>query len=150
MTTNMAYTGKEASDSFDVVCVRGNILPKSRFVVSRENGYEIVTDTVSGLIWQKTSLGWQTWKDALAYCENSEYAGFTDWRVPNLKEAFTLADFTKTSGIATNFPDMPDIALWTSNTIEDNVQSAYVLDFGYGIGGGYMEKTDYQSVLCVR
>ena len=150
MTTNMAYTSKEASGAFDVVCVRGNILPKSRFVVSRENGYEIVTDTVSGLIWQKTSLGWQTWKDALAYCENSEYAGFTDWRVPNLKEAFTLADFTKTSGIATNFPDMSNITLWTSNTIEDNVQSAYILDFAYGIGGGYMEKTDYQSVLCVR
>ena len=143
----MSYTLKESNVSFNVVCVRGDILPKSQFVV--RNFPETVTDTASGLMWQRRTVDWKTWKDALEYCENSDYAGFTDWRVPNINEAFTLTDYTRTSGMATNFPDMPDVDLWTSNTASKDSTEAYSVSFTYGIGA-YSNKADYHSVLCVR
>ena len=79
---NCGYT--IPSDKF-AFCVRGKELPAADFVVSSIEGDEIVKDKTTGLMWQKTSTV-TTWKDALAYCENLDYAGFSDWRLPNTNE----------------------------------------------------------------
>jgi hypothetical protein len=68
-----------------------------------------VTDTTTGLIWQKCSYGqeWDnnqkvctgspvtvTWKQALDAAETLTWAGHEDWRLPNLNELQTLVDYT--------------------------------------------------------
>ncbi|MDP8267482.1 MAG: DUF1566 domain-containing protein, partial [Candidatus Tenebribacter davisii] len=52
-----------------------------------DNDDETVTDTNTGLMWQKIpdSDGF-SYQDAVEYCENLELAGYNDWRVPSLKE----------------------------------------------------------------
>jgi hypothetical protein len=63
-----------------------------------------VTDTCTGLVWQKDSAdtngdGQSTvedlldWCGALAYCENLSFAGHEDWRLPNVRELERIVDY---------------------------------------------------------
>ena len=101
------------------------------------------TVTTSSLTWTRCSLktvsstpemdatpgctdthGKGTWQDALAACENLEFADITDWRLPNVTELHSLVDVTNPSGIFINTNDFPDLTLplyetpyfWTSTT----------------------------------
>lgn len=56
----------------------------------------VVTDNLTGLMWaQDANLanGTKLWADALAYCNGLTLGGHTDWRLPNVKELFSLIDF---------------------------------------------------------
>ena len=146
--------GKNYNPS-NAVCVRGEILPKSEFVVSSVNGEEIVTDTVNGLVWQKGYVVYKSWKDALEYCETLDYAGFTDWRLPNRSELFTLVDFSKTGNKLSSFPgEMLDSRdFWTSSTMPGNDTQAYVQEFARWGTGSAEDKTSstyMNAVRCVR
>ena len=59
-----------------------------------------VTDTDTGLMWAQVPAASTTWDAALSYAENLAMGGFTDWRLPNIKELQTLTDYTLTSATA--------------------------------------------------
>ena len=61
-----------------------------------DNGTDTVTDTTTGLMWQKaTAPGTYTWQQALAYAETLTLAGYTDWRLPNHNELQSLVDYSR-------------------------------------------------------
>lgn len=61
----------------------------------RDNGDGTVTDLNTGLIWEQTpSAGPVTWGEAGEYCENLELGGYSDWRLPTLKELFSISNFS--------------------------------------------------------
>lgn len=48
-------------------------------------------------------VGALDWEGAISFCEGLEFAGYTDWRLPNIKELHTIVDYTRspdTSGTA--------------------------------------------------
>ncbi|TET38439.1 MAG: DUF1566 domain-containing protein [Planctomycetota bacterium] len=60
----------------------------------RDNKDGTVTDLNTGLIWQKTpDFKKRNQDDAEKYCENLKLAGKDDWRLPSIKELFSIADF---------------------------------------------------------
>ncbi|MBT3200595.1 MAG: DUF1566 domain-containing protein [Phycisphaerales bacterium] len=60
----------------------------------KNNGDGTVSDLVTGLIWQKTpDFVKRTHEDAQKYADGLQLAGQGDWRVPTIKELFSLADF---------------------------------------------------------
>lgn len=61
-----------------------------------DNKNGTVTDSNTGLMWQKvpSSKGF-TWKEAIEYCNSLELAGHDDWRIPTLKELFSISDFSR-------------------------------------------------------
>jgi hypothetical protein len=74
-----------------------------RFV---DNGDGTVTDRCTALVWQKDtadvdqngSIGEEdllNWADALQYCDQLEFAHRDDWRLPNVRELFSIADFAR-------------------------------------------------------
>ncbi|WP_108651058.1 Lcl C-terminal domain-containing protein [Dongshaea marina] len=63
------------------------------------NGDGTVTDEITGLTWQKahnaTRLGFYQAEQA---CQSLTLGGHDDWRLPNIKELFSLADFSGSQG----------------------------------------------------
>ncbi len=60
----------------------------------KDNGDGTVTDHATGLMWMKQDSGREmSWKDALAYAEQSTYANYDDWRLPNIKELQSIVDY---------------------------------------------------------
>jgi hypothetical protein len=53
-----------------------------------------ITDIDTGLMWTQVPGPATTWTGALTWAENLTLAGYSDWRVPNIKEMRTLVDYT--------------------------------------------------------
>ncbi|MDV7186358.1 DUF1566 domain-containing protein [Lutibacter sp. TH_r2] len=59
-----------------------------------DNGDGTVTDNNTGLMWQQVpSASNYTWQEAVDYCDDLELSGYDDWRIPSLKELFSISDF---------------------------------------------------------
>ncbi|NQV31641.1 MAG: DUF1566 domain-containing protein, partial [Phycisphaeraceae bacterium] len=88
---------------FHVLYVRGNTsYGKNDF---QDNGNGTVTDRATGLTWMKHDSGALkagrardgklNWQEALAWAEALDYAGHSDWRLPNVKELQSIVDYTR-------------------------------------------------------
>lgn len=74
-----------------VRAVRGNTIGENEYI---DNGDETITDSSTGLMWMKNDNGEGiNWKVALTYAETSEFAGYDDWRLPNVKELQSIVDY---------------------------------------------------------
>ena len=65
----------------------------------KDNGDGTVSDLNTGLMWQKTTdatsdslEGRVTWYEAEEYAKNLRLGGYSDWRVPSIKELISLVD----------------------------------------------------------
>lgn len=63
----------------------------------RDNGDGTVTDLVTGLMWQK-SFARLRWREAAAAAAAARTGGYADWRVPTIKELYSLMDFRGNQG----------------------------------------------------
>ena len=121
----------------------------SRFVVSEPVAAElVVTDLVTGLMWDKDYATGKTWQQALEYCEDRNHAGETDWRLPNRNELMSLVSYERYSP-ASDFPDMPSQWFWSSSSGAYGPANAWGVKFNYGYVGSDGEP-DAGYVRCVR
>ena len=145
-----------------VLCVRGDeygTVSAENYTSVEKNGEEMIKDSSTDLFWQKDSGTVENWKDALAYCENLNYAGHDDWRLPNRNELLTLVDYTKVPVTESFDPETESAAsLFPGMTSAVFASSTPVLGYGgtYGYWGIDMStgiaETSYEGgeVRCVR
>ncbi len=111
---------------------------------------QIVFDSITGLTWigSHPEIA-SSWPEALEYCETLEYAGFDDWRLPDIKELVSLVDYSH-SGPSSTFPVMDDGEYWASTPSITNCEVRWIVSFSSGAfsSGGYSNVT--RSVKCVR
>ena len=116
-------TGQDKT--FYVLYVRGNTsYGKNDF---KDNGDGTVTDKATGLMWMKIDSGKLqagknkdgklNWQEALDWAENLEYAGYSDWRLPNVKELQSIVDYTR-SPATTNSAAIDPVFETTSFIVE--------------------------------
>ena len=148
------HSGVSEINSYNyVICVRGdeNIFQDAQLTTETVNGDEIVIDSVSGLVWQKNSPNAEKeWMDALAYCEKSTYAGYSDWKLPNKNEWASLVKYpTDYSGLGSDFTNPGS----SSSTAPYLTNSTINFD-GFGVGTysatHNSTKTSLTLVFCVR
>ncbi len=61
-----------------------------------DNADGTITDSATGLMWQQADDGIsRDWENALASAENLNLGGYTDWRLPNVKELQSIVDYTR-------------------------------------------------------
>ena len=137
------------TEAANVMCVRGNKLPKSTLEIDKIEEDEIVSDSATELIWQKSYANDKNWQAALSYCENLEYAGYSDWRLPNKNELSSLVKYGEHNP-ASDFPDMPTNTFWTSTTTAEIKDSAWSIDFYSGYVATTENKSTTHYVRCVR
>lgn len=61
-----------------------------------DNGDGTVTDLNTGLMWQQGLSEKMTWAEAAAGAETCSTGGYTDWRLPTIKELYSLIRFSGT------------------------------------------------------
>jgi hypothetical protein len=97
---------------YHVRAVRGGHNPSfgdaSRYAFT-DNNDGTVSDLNTGLMWVKGECPELTVRNALKYCEELEYAGHRDWRLPNMKEIGTLIDIGFTGGAWHHKQFFPDV-----------------------------------------
>lgn len=60
------------------------------------NGDGTITDNTTGLVWQQipSSRGYN-WQEAVNHCNTLQLNGYDDWRIPSLKELFSISNFSQ-------------------------------------------------------
>jgi len=152
--TVMSYYGHLVQSDIitesSVRCVRGLSIPPYTFKESTVEGKIIVNDTVTDLIWTKETVSGKTWKDALSYCENLSYAGYTDWRLPNINELKTILNHNIKYKPYSSFPGIPEGRIWSSSAFKDlSATTAWAVGTNSGEVWMYT-KTNLNIALCVR
>jgi hypothetical protein len=89
-----------------------------------DNGDGTISDNVTGLMWVKARGSKITWSNAVAGASTNNTAGYSDWRMPTIKEVFSLIRFNGVNG-----PDITNIAGYIPF-----IDTSY-FDFTYGPGG---------------
>ncbi|MFH1466041.1 MAG: DUF1566 domain-containing protein [Pseudomonadota bacterium] len=96
-----------------------------RFAPSYDSDGEIVIDEVTGLVWQWEQQDKVAFSDAEGICDDLELGGITSWRVPSIKEAYSLIQFDGATGqAAPDSSQIPDDAVPYIDTA--------AFDFAYG------------------
>jgi hypothetical protein len=151
--------------------------PTGRFT---DNGNGTVTDLRTGLGWQRCPVGFAfddngtpgltqddgctpgttttfTWQQALqgaaALNQAGGYAGFADWRLPNIKELASIVE-TRCASPSVNlviFPGTPSVAFWSASyqVGPPTFVSVQGMDFGTGQDRN-VGKTTLAHVRLVR
>ncbi|MBL8018120.1 MAG: DUF1566 domain-containing protein [Leptospirales bacterium] len=155
-----------------VRCVAGNssAAPASSFTVATVNGSNIVNDSSTGLSWMQCVLKAGGVADntsncagpspanidhanAISYCEGMNYAGFSDWRLPSIRELNSIVDATQaTSPVidTTAFVGSPTGTYWTSTIDVAGPLDAFTVDFADGSSGIINRTAVIGDVRCVR
>ncbi len=90
--------GQTEDKQFYVFYVRGN----TEYGINdfQDNADGTITDNATGLMWTQNDDGnGMSWPDALNYAESNEFAGYNDWRLPNVKELQSLLDYTRAPSV---------------------------------------------------
>jgi len=141
------YTEQAGEDS---LLQKGVAWPDPRFT---DNSDGTVTDNLTGLMWmqdanagndcQGADTGTETWANALASAAacnvGAGFAGYTDWRLPNVRELFSLihhgqansATWLNTQG----FTGVQSGYYWSSTTRADSTSAAWIVVLSYGSVG---------------
>jgi len=131
---------------------------KTRFIAGAIGDDEIVVDNATGLMWpavgnkeggnngDKLSL-----PEALVYANGLTFAGFSDWRLPNIYELFSLVNFGEdlTKVYLDFFDNIRGDKYWSSTHIYDSADAYMYVDF---ISGHVATQSVGipQYLLCVR
>jgi hypothetical protein len=159
------YNGSPAPSSPDqgpVLCVRSDDQAggSSSGHFTYADGSGVVADNGTKLLWQRTAPA-QTFSlaDARTYCASaavSDALGGTGWRLPNVKELWTLVDFVHAAPPVTDQAAFPGTAadfFWTTTEYADGPSSgptsAWAIDFSLGEGSPQLFEGTHH-VRCVR
>jgi len=152
--------GYPSTKTFTLYHVRGNKHYGQNLFTDNKDG--TITDQATGLMWMVADSGWfkagdvkdgtLNWEDALAWSERLNFAGHSDWRLPNAKELQSIVDYNRSpdttdspainpifqSTEIVNMAGMKDWGYYWTSTPFGEDKSIY-LSFGRGMGmmGGY-------------
>ncbi|MGB1159219.1 MAG: DUF1566 domain-containing protein [Porticoccaceae bacterium] len=113
-----------------------------------------VTDTWTGLMWQRCSIGQEWigndntcdgsaildgWWGALDRGERNIFAGYSDWRLPNRKELRSIVAFNRYHPAINPrvFPNISVYRYWSSSPNANDSSEAWIVDFKFGYVEGY-------------
>jgi hypothetical protein len=105
-----------------------NEIVVENFII-HDNG--TVSDTKTGLMWQQQEAGKRfTWNDAMQYARTSNFAGYSDWRLPTIEELKSLIDEKYKPTINQfAFPNTFDIFFWSSSYDTNRNYSVWCIYF---------------------
>lgn len=90
-----------------------------------------ITNTTTGLMYSSVITSTDTWSNCISAAEASSYAGYSDWRMPNIKELQTILEYddsVSTSALdSAFFTTAAGTILWTSTTYAGDTAKAWAI-----------------------
>lgn len=129
-----------------------------------DNGDGTVSDLATGLMWRQCSVGqtWSNgsclgdpeglnWQEALAYAHGNQFAGYSDWRLPNLKELSSLTERACVRPAINEdlFPSTPSDDYWSATPSVRSASQAWVVAF-FNSSNALKEKQRFVFARLVR
>lgn len=116
----------------------------------RDDGNGVVTDTSTGLAWQRKGDGTpRDWDAAIAYCSALDLGGKNNWRLPEKAELSGIVVKGAVPAIdGAAFPDTEPDRYWTATTDIYNSGVAWYVHFETGNTVSWNKSHEYQ-VRCV-
>mgnify|MGYP001197297956 CR=1 FL=1 len=126
---------------------KSEALPASTPVENFEIQATVISDKTTGLMWQRCFVGLSgedcksgelalmSWPAALQYAEklnsNGGFAGYRNWRVPNIKELVSIAEVQCVDPAlnAALFPSAPGVRVWSSSPYNLYPHYSWFFDF---------------------
>jgi hypothetical protein len=152
-------SGTEIAGTYTARCIslsaQPDIASARYFVATPLANQAVVFDSRTALMWTQNHLTTATtWSASLQACESLEWAGSSDWRVPNAMELRSIIDFSR-RGPAVDpavFPSTSEEFFWTSTTATSDNTRAWTVRFSDGVLALYsaLKTTDNHPVRCVR
>ena len=142
--------GSDKSRNNHVRCIRNGSLLLSKLT---HNGSTVIDD-ITGLQWQDNEAVLttaQTWSDAIEYCEDLILDGYIDWRLPNIKELFSIVATSAFDPSIDNtvFLNTVSSNYWSSTSNHYYSSNAWHINFKAGYSD-YMSKSSSYYTRCVR
>lgn len=121
----------------------------------RDDIKKTVLDTNTNLMWKdrnEDNTIKKTWQESINYCENLDFSGYSDWRLPNINELLSIV-YNKEFDPAVNknfFKNFYRGNYWTSTTFSsDPSKKAWFMYFYYGNTSATLKTKEF-IVSCVR
>jgi hypothetical protein len=141
--------------------LKGVAWPGTRFTDNTGTEAGTVTDNLTGLMWSKdaspeaggSGVEQVVWTTALSYCYNLTLGGYSDWRLPNVKELQSLIDFGVINpALPSEYPftEVKSSNYWSSTTLMTNKDYAWGVDLNNGVVHGSVAKSGACYVWPVR
>ena len=132
-----------------ILCIFSIYLFATNFVKS-EN---VVIDLNKNLMWQDNTevLEYKSsWSLAKEYCSTLTLNGYTDWKLPTIKELQSIVNIKRSKpAIANEFEFCEPTSYW-SNT-QDMVKPVNAWYVGFKTGATFKDSKDYDCyVRCIR
>lgn len=138
---------------------RQNWNNKTRFLTKTIAGAAVVIDRATGLMWP---LDWSgtggngggllNWDAAITWGAALNFAGFTDWRIPNVNELASLVHWEAGAAgpyVWPTFQNVYNNIYWTSTTLRRVTTNAHRIRFQNPIIDNGLKTTAYY-VIAVR
>ena len=125
--------------------------PDSAYQVDVATG--VVTDSRTGLMWKRAEEStFMNWPTALATAEASVYAGYSDWRLPNIKELRSVVEECRVQPAIndTIFPGGSTFGVWSASPNIDQPNRAWAVDIRYGVDVSGLRDQQAYAVRLVR
>lgn len=151
-TTDPRLRSGSYSEKEFVRCVRGVSSYASTYV--RNADTQTVYDSQTNLTWHDDSNASSqdlNWSNAINYCENLNFAGQTDWRLPNINELHSIIDYARIPAFDSIFQNVALDFYWSSTTLSNETWPEMAQGVSFQGNIGYDHKF-YGShyVRCVR
>lgn len=126
---------------------------KTRFIAKTINQEDVVIDLATGLMWTAsgTAVGCYNgnlvhWAVAIEYCRTLTFAGFTDWRLPNIRELLSIIGYNLNSPAIKQppFANTYNTVYWTSTTRVADIDQSWAVDFEDGYSRWRVKTSSYR------
>jgi len=132
---------------------------KERFILKTIDTREVVIDNATGLMWAANGNhegcnngGSGNWNNLIDYANGLTFCGFSDWRMPNVNELFSIMN---KSIVSPPIPEPPfsNITVgnhWTSTTPANDNSKAFISQFIAGQIIAFAKGATSGHLICVR
>lgn len=152
------YMGDDGTHEAGWWVGRLNVGNKVRFVPKSIGGDAIIYDRATGLTWAAdgnelgcnsgNQLNWQT---SIAYGRLLDFAGETDWRIPNYKELLSILECIGAAPLIDSlFTNTASGIYWSSTTCSVDDTTAYAVYFSSGSVAAVGKGNPFVYLRCVR